>query len=80
MAFFLSSILIGLTFATHGQSEYLEFGPSASKYAVGNLPNITFSLPASWAGQIPLHTTNYELSFWLFEAQGQKESENLISQ
>ncbi|KAL6714868.1 hypothetical protein ACLMJK_007128 [Lecanora helva] len=57
----------------------LEFGPRASKYAVGCLPDVKFELPASWAGQIPLsNTTNDELFFWLFEAEHQDQSDNLI--
>lgn len=59
---------------------YLDFGASANKYAVGCLPEVDFDLPASWAGQIPIpNTTNDELFFWLFEAENQDLSDNLIS-
>lgn len=43
---------------------------SADKFLVGSLPNVNFSLPKSWAGQISVpNTTNDELFFWLFEAE-----------
>lgn len=47
---------------------------------VGNLPNVDFDLPRSWAGQIPVaNTSNDELFFWLFAAENQAPSANLIS-
>lgn len=63
-------------------SSYLEFGPAVNRYSVGELPDVNFNLPASWAGQIPVPTTNNsndELFFWLFEAETQVPSANLIS-
>lgn len=61
-------------------SSYLDFGPAVDKYIVGNLPNVNFDLPGSWAGQIPVaNTSNDELFFWLFAAENQAPSANLIS-
>ncbi len=61
-------------------SSYLDFGPAVDKYMVGNLPNVNFDLPGSWAGQIPVaNTSNDELFFWLFAAENQAPSANLIS-
>ena len=61
-------------------SAYLDFGSSASEYAVGCLPDVSFDFPASWAGQIPVQNiSNDELFFWLFEAENEVESDNLIS-
>ena len=55
-------------------------GRDVSKYAVGNLPNVNFELPASWAGQISVpNTANDELFFWLFEAEVVGQCDNLIS-
>ncbi|MCJ1485953.1 hypothetical protein MMC06_006129 [Schaereria dolodes] len=54
-------------------------GPGAAKYVVGPLPDVNYTLPMSWAGQLAIPgTTNDELFFWLFEAESQKQSENLI--
>jgi len=61
-------------------SSYLDFGPAVDKYMVGNLPNVDFDLPRSWAGQIPVaNTSDDELFFWLFAAETQAPSANLIS-
>lgn len=61
-------------------SSYLNFGPGASSYVVGKLPDVNFNLPASWAGQIPVaNTSNDELFFWLFGAETQPLSDNFIS-
>ncbi len=55
-------------------------GRDASEYAVDNLPNVNFDLPASWAGQISVpNTANDELFFWLFEAEVAGQCDNLIS-
>ena len=55
-------------------------GRDVSEYAVGNLPNVSFELPASWAGQISVpNTANDELFFWLFEAEVAGQCDNLIS-
>lgn len=63
------------------KSSYLTLGPSASPYIVDCLPDVNFSLPASWAGQISIPgSTDDELFFWLFEAEGEAQSENLISE
>ena len=56
------------------------FGPNITKYAVGVLPDITYKLPSSWAGQIAIPgTDNDTLFFWLFEAEKEAHSEDLIS-
>ena len=56
----------------------LDLGAGASNYAVNGLPNVKFSFPASWAGQIPVpNTANDDLFFWLFDAEAQ--CENLTS-
>lgn len=52
----------------------------ASDYLVESLPNITFQLPLSWAGQISVPSiTNDELFFWLFEAEDHTKSDDFIS-
>ena len=58
----------------------LSEGGDARKYTVGSLPHIEFDLPASWAGQVSVpNTPNDELFFWLFEAEGAGQCDNLIS-
>lgn len=53
-------------------------GPSVQKYAVGKLPNVSYELTASWAGQVRVPgKKDNELFFWLFEAE--VESQDLIS-
>lgn len=56
-------------------------GTNATRFAVGNLPDLNgFSVPQSWAGQISVSgTTNDELFFWLFAAEDQSQSNDLIS-
>ena len=55
-------------------------GTNATKFAVGDLPDLGFKLPQSWAGQISVPgTTNDELFFWLFAAEDQSQSDDLIS-
>ncbi|KAL8945924.1 MAG: hypothetical protein Q9222_007607, partial [Ikaeria aurantiellina] len=52
---------------------------SATSYAVRSLPNVVFSLPPSWAGQIPIPgVSNDELFFWLFQGESSRASQNLI--
>ncbi|KAI4115692.1 MAG: hypothetical protein LQ341_007718, partial [Variospora aurantia] len=48
-------------------------------FAVRSLPNVNFSLPPSWAGQIPIpgHSDN-QLFFWLFQAESHNVSQDLI--
>ncbi|KAA6410377.1 MAG: serine carboxypeptidase [Lasallia pustulata] len=54
-------------------------GTNATRFAVGNLPDLGFELPQSWAGQISVPgTTNDELFFWLFAAEDQSLSDDLI--
>lgn len=56
----------------------LLLGPNVKHYEVSALPNVTFPLPLSWAGQIHIpDTKDDELFFWLFEAE--TPSNNLIS-
>lgn len=56
------------------------FGPNITKYAVGSLPDITYKLPSSWAGEIPIPGTDDDaLFFWFFEAEKGARSEDLIS-
>lgn len=53
-------------------------GPNLAKFAVGHLPNVTFNLPASWAGQISIPGSEDDnLFFWLFQAES--PSDTLIS-
>ncbi|KAI9874851.1 MAG: hypothetical protein M1830_009184 [Pleopsidium flavum] len=77
-AFFLLSSLL-LCCATAIQQRSLpQLGPSNSTYAVNRLPNITYPLPASWAGEILIPGTQDELFFWLFAAESSTSSNNLI--
>lgn len=56
------------------------FGPNITKYAVGDLLDITYKLPSSWAGQIAIPgAENDAFFFWLFEAEKGAHSEDLIS-
>ncbi|KAL8996419.1 MAG: hypothetical protein Q9169_004067 [Polycauliona sp. 2 TL-2023] len=51
-----------------------------SRFAVHSLPNVTFQVPPSWAGQIPIPgVPDDRLFFWLFQAENKSASENLIS-
>lgn len=55
-----------------------EFGPNITRFAVHDLPEVNFSIPASWAGQIPIpNSIDNQLFFWLFEAES--ASDDLIS-
>ena len=55
-------------------------GPNISHYAVPNLPDVDYSLPQNWAGQIGIPGTRDDsLFFWLFEAESYAERNNLIS-
>ncbi|KAL8827705.1 MAG: hypothetical protein Q9170_006904 [Blastenia crenularia] len=54
---------------------------NVTQFAVRSLPNLTFPLPTSWAGQIPIPgASNNKLFFWLFDAESHNASQNLISQ
>ena len=57
-------------------------GVRTRRYAVHSLPNVNFSLPASWVGQIPVPDAAIaQLFFWLFEVEGQEtQCNNLISE
>lgn len=50
------------------------------KYAVKQLPNLTFQPPSSWAGEICIPGTKNELFFWLFAGETTKVNDNLISE
>lgn len=53
---------------------------TATHFAVHSLPNVSFPLPRSWAGQIPIPgPSDDQLFFWLFQAESQDASQNLIS-
>jgi hypothetical protein len=46
--------------------------PVCSDFEVHDLPNITFSLPRNWAGNIPVNRANHPndtLFFWAFEKE-----------
>lgn len=56
----------------------MSLGPTVHRYAVGELPLVSYELPASWAGQLRVPgKSDDELFFWLFEAES--ESSDLIS-
>jgi carboxypeptidase D len=45
---------------------------SRADFEVNNLPNISFSLPRNWAGNIPVNRANHPndtLFFWAFESE-----------
>lgn len=55
-------------------------GSNASQFAVHSLPNVSFSLSPSWAGQIPIPgASDDKLFFWLFQGESHNASQNLIS-
>ncbi|KAL8635823.1 MAG: hypothetical protein Q9228_006726 [Teloschistes exilis] len=54
-------------------------GEDVTKYFVHSLPNVSFHVPVSWAGSIPIPgVSNDELFFWLFQAEHRNVSQNLI--
>ena len=54
--------------------------PNVTAFAVGSLPNVTFRVAPSWAGQIPIPgVADDQLFFWLFQAENHDVSRNLIS-
>ncbi len=66
---------------SHANTSCLDPEWRASAYLVESLPNVTFQLPPSWAGQIPVPSiTNDELFFWLFEAEDRTKSNDFISE
>ena len=85
MTFFnLKSVLlisfVHICLATYLPKEPAVFGPNTERYAVGRLPNITYKLPPSWAGQIKIPGTKDDaLFFWLFETETYSQNDNLIS-
>lgn len=67
--------LFSLTYTDGGFSNFgMSLGPNVQRYAVGDLPDVNFPLPPSWAGQIQIpNTKDDELFFWLFEAETQSD-------
>lgn len=60
---------------THYLKDALD--PDAQRYAVGQLPNVSFQMPTSWAGQLSVPGRgDDQLFFWLF--QSEKPSADLI--
>ncbi|KAL8895795.1 MAG: hypothetical protein Q9207_008007, partial [Kuettlingeria erythrocarpa] len=54
-------------------------GSNATQFAVYSLPNVTFPLSPSWAGQIPIPgASDDKLFFWLFQGESHNASQNLI--
>ncbi|KAL8808084.1 MAG: hypothetical protein Q9182_000362 [Xanthomendoza sp. 2 TL-2023] len=54
--------------------------PNVTRFVVRSLPNVTFRVPPSWAGQIPIPgISDDQLFFWLFQAENHNASQNLIS-
>ncbi|CAO1600968.1 hypothetical protein XANCAGTX0491_004638 [Xanthoria calcicola] len=53
--------------------------PNVTAFAVRSLPNVTFHVAPSWAGQIPIPgVADDQLFFWLFQAENHDASRNLI--
>ena len=76
----LRLLVLGILVLTSPKPVTTSLGTDIARYAVHSLPNICFSLPPSWAGQIPVPgVSNDELFFWLFEAEGHYASSNFIS-
>ena len=56
----------------------MQLGPNITRFAVGRLPDVDFTLPSSWAGQIASPSSqDNKLFFWLFQAES--PSDDLIS-
>ncbi|KAL8770326.1 MAG: hypothetical protein Q9209_003962 [Squamulea sp. 1 TL-2023] len=52
-----------------------------TRFAVHSLPNVTFHVTPSWAGQIPIPgVADDQLFFWLFQGENHNASQNLINQ
>ncbi|KAI4266561.1 MAG: hypothetical protein L6R38_008668 [Xanthoria sp. 2 TBL-2021] len=53
--------------------------PNVTRYAVHSLPDVSFHMTPSWAGQIPIPgVADDQLFFWLFQAENHNASQNLI--
>ncbi|MCJ1315217.1 hypothetical protein MMC15_000533 [Xylographa vitiligo] len=60
-------------------NQSLPFGPNITRYAVTGLPDVSYSLPNSWAGLIGIPGTQDDaLYFWLFAAEQQAQRNKLI--
>lgn len=83
MAFSISWLLICATFAHSADDNCptnLDLGFNANKYIVGTLPDVSFDLPTSCAGILPIpNTTTNGLFPSLFEAEARAQREDLIS-
>ena len=78
VACILSLACNSYSYVTGHQHSSMSLSQNVQKYAVGALPDITFKMPTSWAGQIQVPATdNDELFFWLFQAE--QPSNDLIS-
>ncbi|KAL8751205.1 MAG: hypothetical protein Q9199_006581 [Rusavskia elegans] len=54
--------------------------PNVTRFAVHSLPDVSFHVTPSWAGQIPIPgVADDQLFFWLFQAENHNASQNFIS-
>lgn len=66
--------------AACNQTQSPPFGPNITQYAVTGLPDVHYTLPSSWAGQIAVPGTEDDaLFFWLFQTEVPAYSDRLIS-
>lgn len=86
MAFFSSLTrfvqLLALPWPATAASKLLAsaLNPNVTRFAVHSLPNVTFHLTPSWAGQIPIPgVADDQLFFWLFQAENHNVSRDFIS-
>ncbi|KAI4277059.1 MAG: hypothetical protein LQ337_002041 [Flavoplaca oasis] len=85
MAFFSSLTrfvqLLALPWPATAASKLLAsaLNPNVTRFAVHSLPNVTFHLTPSWAGQIPIPgVADDQLFFWLFQAENHNVSRDFI--
>ena len=53
--------------------------PNVTSFAVHSLPNVSFDVTPSWAGQIPIpDVADDQLFFWLFQAENHNASRDFI--
>ena len=87
MLLFVLSVLTSIAVIGNAQlcvapyvNQSIPFGTNITRYAVIGLPDVTYSIPNSWAGLIGIPgTQDGALFFWLFEAENQAQHNNLIS-
>ncbi|KAI9815054.1 MAG: hypothetical protein M1827_002897 [Pycnora praestabilis] len=71
--FYTFAPLISCTLATSS------FGADIGRFEVYGLPNVNFSIPHSWAGELPIPGHgNDNLFFWLFEGECSANKDDLI--